>query len=160
KIMATTRSDQPSDQGTAIATFHWPADPLSPERPPEIAFTFEASDPPPSALWPAATPIYLDATARAEVVSAVMELHSALARRDLERVAAILDFKAADIGRAMYMDPGGARTSHRDFLDFFLSQPGWAMERLDATAIDLQLVAGRRLVLALGSGVTAALKSL
>src|ERR1051325_3907714 len=81
------------------------------------------------------------------------------ARSDLDRAAALLGFKAADVGRAMYMDPFRARAGQRDFLDFFLSQPGWTMERLDPATIDLQLVAGRRLVLALGPGGTTALKS-
>jgi hypothetical protein len=158
-VLATTRPDQSSDEGAVVIRFAWPSDPLSAQRPPEVGFAFEATDPPPSGLWSALAPIDLNDQARAGANAALLELQGALARRDLERAAAILDFKAVDLGRAMYLDPDQARTSQRDFLEGFLSEPDFAMAPLEPTAIELQLVAERRLVWASRPGGAPVLQS-
>ena len=123
-ITATVAPDQVSTQGTRVAEFRWPTNPAAMDGPPAIEFDFQVADPPPGDLWPRLLPLDLNEQARPGVLALLGQLNEALASRDVGWAAALLDFKAQDIGRAMYFAPDAARQSQQDFLSFFTDDQG------------------------------------
>ena len=157
-ILAGPRADQTTGEAELLVRFHWPQG-RAPGRPEQIGFEFEARDPPPSTFWSRAEEIALDTEALAGARAVLADLHSALDRRDLARAVALLDFKAVDVGRAMYWPADRARQSQRDFLEFVMESEGWAMEPLGSEKLRFRLVADRHLVWATREDSQPALQS-
>jgi hypothetical protein len=115
---------------------------------------FLADPAPPSELWQA-LPVRLDGDTRDAVTRLALSLEQALASRDRLAIAALLDFKTADIARTVYRSPADARASQQESLDLLLDDRSFAVTRLDPGSIDFDLAAGGRLVRLTRAGLPA-----
>src|SRR5688500_2013299 len=77
-----------------------PADPLAPF---DQTREFQADPAPPSQLFQTANAVPLDDATRRDVTAVARELEQALARRDPDRAIALLQWKAMDVARAVYV---------------------------------------------------------
>lgn len=107
---------------------------------------FLAEPAPPSELWKRARPVSLDDDTRDAVTNLALSLEQALARRDRPAIAALLDFKTADIARTVYRSPADARAAQEESLELLLEDRDFVLSRLDPGSINFDLAADGRLV--------------
>lgn len=132
------------DGAENVARIEWrPSDPLAYF---DQQDEFTADPAPPSELWRRARPVSLNGNTRAEVTRLALVLEQALARRDRRAIADLLDFKIADVARAVYRSPADARAAQEEALSYLLDDRDFSVQSLDPGSLQFELAAGGRLV--------------
>jgi hypothetical protein len=153
-VVQTGTSEKTS---TIVARLQWL--PSTPATAGAVSTSFPSAPVPPSAFWPSARRISLDAPARLAMLALVSHLHAALRQRDLPTVTAILDFSTVDTGRAHYLSPESSRRSQTDLFSRHFARPDFRMEELVPDQVTLRLVADSRLVWITRQDLSPALQS-
>jgi hypothetical protein len=108
--------------------------------------TFRADPAPPSALWTHARPLTLDGPTRAAAEALARDLERALARKDVDAAATLLDWKTTDSARAAFRDPDLARSNQRESLQNLFEDAGYVLDFLTPENLRFDLRAGGRLL--------------
>ena len=108
--------------------------------------TFVVDRSPPTQLWAETKPVTLDEPTRAAVALLAHELQTALAKKDVERAAALLDFKVVDIARSLYKSPDEARLEHRQHLESILKDAAFRLDAFNPEDFTLEVLGDGRLV--------------
>ena len=107
---------------------------------------FTADPAPPSVLWRQARPMSLDDESRSQATRLALTLEAALARRDRRTLAELLDFKVADVARAVYRSPADARAAQEEALSYLLEDRQLSVRSLDPGSLQFDLLAGGRVL--------------
>ncbi len=113
--------------------------------PAATSLEFEVPKPPPSRLWSQASPIVLTPPVQAEIAALAGRFHAALAGRDVERAAELLDFRCVDVAQTCYTPSGEARRAQRESLEAFLAEAD-SPEPLYPDTLELHPVARGRVI--------------
>jgi hypothetical protein len=114
--------------------------------PDTVALEFEVRHPPPSKLWSQASAIDLTPETRDEIAELAGRVHHAVAARNVDRAAELLDYRAVDIGRCFFMSTDDARRAQWTALESIATAEGGELEPLDLNALEMHPVADRRLI--------------
>ncbi len=150
----------PGDPGTTtLFRYDWAAPDGEMEFPHPVA-TSCALDPPfgPWA-WEQAAPLVLDATLRAEVAAYLRSLRQSLSSRSFPAFWAHNEVTHHEVAVAHDLALADRRTAAEGALRERFAEPTFAMEEVDAEALDLRLVARGRLVECLAADWGAAVRT-
>ncbi len=141
------QSQKGESGGTPLLEIQWPPKDKDQERyPHEQTQTFAVSEPPPGEFWQKAQAVVLNDDERGALRRLTGDLHAALAQRDAGAAAGLLEWKGIDIRKSLHMPTEQARSELRDYLDYFLSEPGWEIAPLKLDELELHALSGNRLV--------------
>jgi hypothetical protein len=129
---------QMSSEGTKIIQFRLPkpGDPASAAerniKPPfKKEFSFIPEFPPPSELWSKAAPTTLNNENKKLISKLITEYHSALAKKDVDKLFDLLQFRVKDISQLRYYPKEEALSRFKDDLKEMVATEGFAMEALN-----------------------------
>jgi hypothetical protein len=136
--ISVARAGQMSNEGKKILQFSVPES----DKPAAVSgakitlpfkkqFTFVPEFPPPSELWSKAKPAALNAGNKKLITKLVSEYHSALAKKDADKLSRLLMFRVMDICRIRYYPPEEGASRFKDDLKEMLATDGFAMEALN-----------------------------
>lgn len=139
-------ADRPTATPKVIVECVWPG--AAPESYPAFeVLEFDVAQAPPSRLWSDAGPIELTPSAQLEIRGLTREVHAALSSGDVDRAAALLDFRTVDVGQSTFTPPDESRRGQRDALIQLLTpESGNRVEELHPQTLELHPVAGGKLI--------------
>lgn len=141
---------RPNSPGAAevrvLAKREWPGS-AEEAYPAAQLIAFDVAEAPPGRLWPNAAPIELTPEAQSTIRQLVTRIHGALAARDVDRSAELLDFRTVDIGQSLHTPHAEARRGQRELLEELLAPDAvHELAPLDPETLELHPVAGGRLI--------------
>ena len=122
--------------------------PADPHAPFDQVREFQADPAPPSQLFQLARPVPLDEATCRGVTGVAQQLEHALARRDPDTAVGLLEWKAMDVARSLYLPPAEARASQRDTLANVMEDPDFKIDPLpaDPALLSFEHLADGRLI--------------
>jgi hypothetical protein len=120
---------------------------------------FQPAAPPPSRIWSEIEPLGPVDSVRGEALQLLTAVHSALNARNLEQLSALLRTKALEMAACYGFPVDQALARQREFFSGLMEGGSWAMEALAPAAIELHLVADKRMLWVTRNGRAPALRS-
>lgn len=145
RVAGLERDKPPSVKG-ALCEFDWPAKDQEEQYPFETLLRFDTGRPPAAELWSRVRPMEFNDGGRPAVVAAIQALHEAFGARDRARCMSLLEFKTLDIRRAFDIPPEEGRRDVAELLDELFEAPDWSLAPFEPEKLELNVVAGNRVV--------------
>jgi hypothetical protein len=137
--ISLARAGQMSNEGKKILQFRIPetdepgAAPVSTVKLPfKKRFSFIPEFPPPSELWSKAKQAPLNAANKKLIAKLVSDYHTALVKKDVDKLSKLLTFRVQDICRIRYYSPEEGVLRFKDDLKEMLATEGFTMEAMNA----------------------------
>lgn len=132
-----------SEDSLAIWTYSYKDSPQQPSFPAKLTFTFEVDDLPPSLFWKEAEELALDEATKEEIKQVILDIHTAIARKDTAAFFSLFDYQIDEVIRYYY---------HND-----LFKENWKqnihtrlqsinLQPLDPSQYDYHLLAGGKII--------------
>lgn len=137
---------------------NWPTG-TNPDYPTQLSLTWEAEGVQPTKLWSNAQRTVLSPDDREKILDLTEQLHHAINSKDLESVMVFSALKAKDVGSAMHMGAAEGERSLRDFLEFMVEGPDFALNTLDRESLEIHDLANGLIFLVSGPSFTPAIQS-
>jgi len=149
------RSAQAAINGPKLAQFRWRSEESREKLPLEKIFKFTPLQPPPSELWTKAEVLKLDEETRKGAEGCIQRLNEALAKRNVEDLTKLLEFKLLERDRWLHGETEKSSDVRKDVEELLTDAE---FQPVDMGSLEMHLVADGQLVWVTGKGFSRILK--